>query len=409
MIYPRKLDTVIGKYLSRKEIIAVKGPRQTGKTTLLQSLQKEYDGVKKNIFLSFEKRTDLEMFEKDIEYFKKLYVDPYEIVFLDEFQYAKEGGQRLKYLYDTTGKKFIITGSSSLELTTQLGKFLTGRFFSFYLFPLSFEEFLTWKHKDLTRIYQDLKNEPVRSEALVKLLQKAVEEYIKYGGYPRVILSSDEEEKQLVLSSIMEEFLVKDIKLLLNLEQGTIVTLAKLLALQIGNLISFNELSGSVKANFSKIKNNISLLENIYLLKLVKPYYINKRLEIVKNPKVYFYDCGMRNFLIQNFGDLSLRTDAGALVENFVFNRLKEKYPSHPVRFWRTKSGAEVDFITEKEDSIIPYKVKYSDDKSTTLGKGFISFITKFKPENAYIVTKNFWGKRMIGKTNIIFLPLFSL
>lgn len=409
MIYARDLDTTINKYLSRKEILAIKGPRQTGKTTLLLSLQKKMAKVKKTIFLSFEKRADLDIFEKDIEYFKKLYVEPYDVIFLDEFQYAKDEGQKLKYLYDTTGKKFIISGSSSLELTSQLGKFLAGRFFSFYLFPLSFGEYLTWKHKDLALIYADLAKKEVKSENLINRLEHALEEYIIFGGYPRVVLSKEMEEKQLVLASIFEEFRVKDITLLLNADDAPVVTLAKLLSLQIGNLFAVRELSDSARSNFLSVKKNIHILEETYLLSRIKPFYTNKRLEIVKNPKVYFYDMGMRNFLIQNFNSLSIRTDTGALIENYVFNYLKGKYQNTPIQFWRTKSGAEVDFVVEKEGEIISYEVKYSGINSITLGKSFISFINRFHPQNAYMVTKNFWGKRRLGQTMVHFLPAFAL
>ena len=141
MYIRRQLEEKINKYLHTREIVAVIGPRQSGKTTLLKHI---YNNLKNAIFLDFEDRDILELFNEDIKSFIELYVKKYDYTFIDEFQYAKAGGEKLKYIYDNYKTKIIISGSSASELTIQSVKYLVGRIFIFNLYPCSFEEFLNY-------------------------------------------------------------------------------------------------------------------------------------------------------------------------------------------------------------------------------------------------------------------------
>jgi predicted AAA+ superfamily ATPase len=423
-IYERDLIRKINPYLNKKEIISVIGPRQSGKTTILQYYFRYLtDKNKKCLFLTFEKKSDLEVFEKDIENFKKLYVLPYDVVFIDEFQYAQEAGQKLKYLYDTTNVKFLISGSSSLKIK-EIGKYLVGRVFTFYLYPFSFAEFLKAKNKPIFEIVKPVFNsitqlftrkkftnfvDPIKSDSLKKILIDLFYQYLIFGGYPRVLNAKNEEEKKLVLSSIGDNYLLREIRSLLNLAtENELLLLAKFLSLQVGNLISYTELSNHTHLSYNEVKRHIKILEETFILDQVLPFFRNKRTELVKNPKVYFIDTGFRNYIINNFSKVSERNDIGALAENFVFATLKEASINiSSINFWRTKSQAEVDFVAEIQGGIIPVEVKYAPLGKGVIGKSLFSFIDKYQPEKAIVTTNDSFGKRRVGKTTVYFIPIF--
>lgn len=423
--YERDLFWEIKKYLNKREIIAILGPRQSGKTTLLEIIYKTLPKNIKKLFLSFEKKTDLEIFNRDIENFKKLYIDPYDYVFIDECQYADNIGKNLKYLFDMAKTKMIISGSSSLEIK-QLGKYLVGRIFAFNLYPLNFSEFLKAKDRELYEIispsYQIIEKilkskiapvrikTPLKSEVLKKRLKDLFYQYLTFGGFPRLVKARSKEEKKLVLESIVENYLLKEIRTLLKLAtENELLTLGKFLALQIGNLISYNELSTAANLNFFNLKKHLKILEETFIIKQIRPFFKNKRIELVKNPKVYFIDLGFRNKLINNFSDLETRTDLGNLVENFVFNSLTVKRYINQINFWRTKSQAEVDFVYEAEGEITPVEVKFSPLEKTVIGKSLFSFIKSYQPKKAIITTSDEFGIRKIKNTIIYFIPVFYL
>lgn len=424
-IFERDILKKIYPFISKKEILSIIGPRQAGKTTVLQILFNQLKKEKKSLFLTFEKIEDREIFEKDIENFKELYVEPYDIVFIDEFQYAENAGQKLKYLYDTTKAKFIITGSSSLAIK-DIGKYLVGRVFTFYLFPLNFSEFLRVKDSTLFNIvkkefdkvkafFEEDKSfdtkDSIKSSVLKNRLKEYFFEYLIFGGYPRVIKSDDIDEKRVVLSSIVENYLLREIRSLLHLAtENELLRLAKFLSLQIGNLISYGELSASSGLNHIAVKKHLNILKETFVVDFVYPFYTNKRIELVKSPKVYFLDLGFRNKVIDNFSSFDKRSDLGALVENFVFNELRSRILDFGrINFWRTKSQAEVDFVVEKDGKLIPIEVKFTSAKRKVIGKSLFSFIEKYKPEKAIVTASDFYEKRTVGKTKVYFVPVFYI
>ena len=414
MYIHRELEKEISPFLNRKEVIAIIGPRQAGKTTFIKYLEKNLKAKRKKVkFINFEKRQDLELFQDSIEDFKGL-ISQYQYVFIDEFQYAKNGGQKLKYLYDTTKIKFIISGSSSLELTFMTGKYMVGRMLNFRLMPFSFREYLSYKDKELynlleNRIDKDdiLKFNPSRGfgEQINKRLSSTLEEYAVYGGYPAVALTRANSEKLKILEGIAEKYLLKDIKSLLSLATDReLLALSKLLALQIGNIIKYKELSSASGLNYKSLLKHINILENTFIVKLIKPFFTNRRTELTKNPKVYFNDLGFRNYLINDFRFMRTRNDFGAVMENYAFNLLDKLYRGQDIKFWRTKSKAEVDFIIEKEQNIFPIEAKYASKR--VIGKSFYSFIDKFSPSTGIILTKDYLGEEKINNTKIKFIPL---
>ena len=412
---PRELEKTIQPFLKRKEILAVVGARQVGKTTFLEHLFSNLKKQKKKAeFLTFERENDLALFES-IEDFKDYYKD-YQILIIDEFHYAKEGGRKLKYLFDTTKIKFIISGSSSLELTFETGRYLVGRMFKFLLYPFSFREFLLSKDKRLlalleTRFGDVLFQKPdfkkFFGREINSRIQKLFEEYLIFGGYPAVVLAETREEKIKILESILENYLLRDIGALLNLKtKGEILKIAEFLSTQVSNLLNYQELSRISNLRYREVITHLEILKNTFLVETLKPFYKNPRTELVKTPKIYFFDNGFRNYLISDFKEINKRNDVGRLVENYVFSLLQRKSLGK-INFWRTKSKAEVDFLIQREGEIIPIEVRYSP--SPLIGKSLFSFIEKFSPKYGYILTKGFFGIKKIKKTNIYFIPVYYL
>jgi predicted AAA+ superfamily ATPase len=415
MYIHRELEKEINPFLGRKEILAIVGPRQVGKTTLLEHLAEKFSQENKRVkFITFEKPSDLALFDS-IEDFKDIHKD-YQTVIIDEFHYARNGGQKLKYLFDTTRTKYIISGSCSLDLKFQTGKYLVGRMLKFVLRPFSFREYLFCKNPELfellTSRVKDAFSFSVKRSFGAEInnrLERLFNNYLVWGGYPLVVLAKTPVEKQKILDGILENYLLKDIRSLLQLAtENELVKLTRFLAAQIGNLISYKELSNSAGLGYKEVLKHIEILKQTYLADLARPYFTNKRTEIIKNPKVYFIDTGLRNSVLSDFREIDQRETIGNLTENFVFNVLKRKTEGfQDINFWRTKSGAEIDFLLQKNNRITPVEVKYA--RKPTIGKSVYSFIEKFSPQEFFIFTRGYVGQRRIGKCRLKFIPIYYI
>jgi len=400
MYIPRLLEEKISKYMKDKEIIAIVGARQCGKTTLMKKM---FNGLKKAKFISFEDRDILNLFSKDIKEFIERYIVDTEFLFIDEFQYAKQGGKQLKFIYDSYDAKIIISGSSTPELSIQSIKFLVGRIIVFTLYPFSFGEFLRYKDEGLYRIYQRREI----SETSIKIIGRYYEEYLIYGGYPRVVIEKNYEKKVEILRNIYNIYLLREIKEILQIaEDQKINDLIKSLALQVGGLVNFNEVSSLTGIEFHQLKKYIAILEKTFVGMKIRPFFRNKRKELVKTPKFYFLDNGFRNIAINSFQETKSRTDQGALNENFVASELVKK--EIELKYWRTKAGAEVDFIIEHEGEIIPIEVK-SNLRDSKITRSFRNFLESYKSKRGFILSKDYSGKLKVGNSQIDFMPLFGV
>jgi len=396
MYVKRFLEGKLLKHMGGREILAIVGPRQCGKTTLLRHI---FEGLEKAVFLDFEDRETLELFEEDAKSFIELYVKPYDYVFIDEFQYAKEGGKKLKFIYDTCSAKLVVSGSSASALSIQSIKYLVGRIFVFNLYPFSFEEYLSFKEPGLYSIYA--KND--LTKPVVERIMPYFNEFCLFGGYPRVALAADEEEKETVLRNIYNTYFLKEVKEILNLpDDYKLSRLINALALQIGNIINYNELSDITTFTHKELLNHMNILEKTFITIRSLPFYTNKRTELVKSPKIFFLDNGFRNAVIKNFQNIRNRQDKGMLYENFVASELQKK--GMEVKFWRTKSKAEVDFVIEKGGSCIPAEIK-SGLKKPKFSKSLLSFLGKYKPKKGFVFSERLCGEK--GK--IKFAPIFSV
>jgi len=350
MYIKRKLEGKILKYLDSPEIIAVVGPRQCGKSTMLGNILDKLENVSR---VNFEDRSALNMFNKNIDDFIELYVKDKKYLFIDEFQYAKNGGKKLKYIFDEHKIKIFISGSSAIDMTVNALKFLVGRIFIFQLQPFDFEEFLDYRDKSLVGIlgkenlvFKQLGISKVGEDVNEKL-KHYYQEYALFGGYPRVVLAKDEEEKKEVLKNIYNTYFLREVRDILGLiDDYKLEKLIKALALQIGDLIEYAELGKISEFSYPTLKKYLNFLEKTFICSLVRPYYKNKRTEIVKNPKTYFFDCGLRNIIINDFRKLEDRIDAGHLLENAMFMQLVKG--GYEFNFWRDKK--KNDFVLQLEN-----------------------------------------------------------
>ncbi len=413
MYIKRDLEDKISKYLNRKEVLAILGPRQSGKTTLLNKIKNEYFSNQKVKYITFENRKDLKLFENSIDDFRDL-ISEHDVVFIDEFQYAKKCGQKLKYLYDTTNIKFIISGSASLEIQYKVGKYMVGRMLDFNLWQFSFREYLSSQNRELYALV----NKKISQKNFLKFdistgfkkeinkqLVTELEQFVIYGGYPAVALSKHNDIKQKVLENILDKFLLKDVQSLLKLAtDDELLQLSKFLAVQIGNIINYEELANASKFNYVQLKKHLTILQKTFIINLIKPFSTNKKIELTRNPKSFFHDLGLRNSLISDFRQLPDRNDIGAVMENYAFTMLRNMEIIPLLKFWRTKSQAEVDFVIEKNQEKIPVEVKYSSRR--IVGKGYYSFLRKYQPSVGIILTKDYLAEEKIENTIVKFIPL---
>jgi uncharacterized protein len=397
MYVERALEKKLNKYLKSKEIIAVVGARQCGKTTLLHHFLSKLNNKE---LLSFEDQELLNLFTNDIKSFIELYVKGRDYLFIDEFQYAKNGGKQLKYIYDNFKIKIFISGSSAQDLAVQGLKYLVGRVLVFNLYPLNFFEYLKFKDEKLAKLFLD---KAISSE-IIKKINKHYFEFSRFGGYPRVVLSKTIEEKKEILKNIYNTYLLREIKEILQLaDSSKLITLMKALALHSGNRLNYEEVSSSVGISRKELLKYLMILKQTFILFEVKPFFTNKKKELIKASEYFFLDNGFRNLVLNNFQELDSRIDKGLINECFVASELIKK--DLEIKFWRTKAKAEVDFILEKEGEIIPIEVK-SKLLSDKISRSFRNFLEMYAPKRGFILNYDFLHKKNVHNTSVIFKGL---
>jgi uncharacterized protein len=410
MYIQRKLEGKILKYLDSPEIIAVVGPRQCGKSTLLMKI---FEGLEDASLVNFEDRTALNMFNKNIDDFVDVYVKNKKFLFIDEFQYAKNGGKKLKYIFDTQRIKIFISGSSAIDMTVNALKYLTGRIFIFQLFPFDFEEFLSYRERGYGNILKKKNAEflalvyPESSgEEVDDVLKRRYEEYARFGGYPRVVLAKDEEEKKEVLKNIYNTYFLREVRDILGLiDDYKLEKLIRGLALQIGNLIEYDELGKISEFSYPTLKKYLNFLEKTFVCGLVKPFFKNKRSEIVKNPKVYFFDSGLRNVIVNDFRKFESRGDAGQLLENAIFMQLVKG--GYAFNYWRDKKKNEMDFILKLENQkVLAIEVKSSLKNQS--GTSLLNF-KKTHPEIEVVFAYSKWKTKTDSGMDTKAYPVYAI
>jgi len=377
----RHLDSKISRHFQKyKQVLILLGSRQVGKTTIVKKIFPEGD-----YFLVDNEPIKKILETYDIETYKTLINKNSKKIIIDEIHLLNNPGRAVKVVYDQLENiKIIITGSSSFHIKNKTGESLAGRKIDYNIFPLTFSEYLNQKgiEKDLNfnifeKIIDEKKYNP--KDRLYEFdIENILNSVLIYGQYPHLIKNPNDEKyllnfvDSLIFKDILELNLIEDKKLARDL--------LKLLAFQIGNLINYSELANSLKADQRTIKRYIEIFEQSFLLFRLFPYSKNKRDEISKAAKIFFYDTGVRNALIGDFSSLESRMDKGALFENFIISELikQNSYSDKNFKFyyWRTKQGSEIDAVLEKENKIIGVEIKY---KRKAVNKAFQNRYPKAK------------------------------
>jgi predicted AAA+ superfamily ATPase len=361
MYVERSLEKHFDKVAEIYNIVAVVGARQSGKTTLLK---KKLEG-KNGGYVSLDDPDARELFDKDVKKFEKQYIEAENITGIDEVQYGKEAGIKLKYLADR-GHRIWVTSSSETLLSKDVLSYLVGRVSILRLYPLSLPEFQKAK----------------KTESLTqKIKERLVWEHASYGGYPKAVLADDFESKKIILKDLTDTMLLKDVSRTFAIEDISLLErLAKYLAVNTGNIVSYENITTYLSVSFQTLKKYLDAMEKSYIITRIQPYHTNKLKELSKKPKVYFIDTGLRNNIAKSYA-----TEVeGKVFENYVLTELLKR--GLQVKYWRTKSKAEVDFIVEKENSLIPVEAKTRAHK---IEGGMKSFIKTYKPEKAFVVHYN--------------------
>jgi predicted AAA+ superfamily ATPase len=346
------------------------GARQTGKTTLAQMVLSHFAERYKVRFINGDDPADREILDnKSLEHLKRVVGDA-EILFIDEGQKIRTIGQSLKLLVDYYGqaRQIIVTGSSTINLLDATQEPLTGRKFVYTLYPLAISEILP-------------QPDPLA-------FNKMLAERLLYGSYPRVVQQVSFENKVREIKEIVSSYLYRDI---LEFQQvknpDQLHKLLQALALQIGSEASYTELSRTVGVDKNTIERYVQLLERSFVIFRLSPYAGNKRRTISKLRKIYFWDTGVRNALIQNFNPLELRQDAGKLFENWVIvERMKKNaYENRLVSsfFWRTYDGNEIDYIEEAGQALQGFEFKIKPGKTSSAFEKAGIPVTIITPEQA--------------------------
>lgn len=354
MIY-RFLEENLKVELTRSnKVLVLYGARQVGKTTLVKEVLKKAEG--KILEINADRQPFVEaLSSRDFDKLKSL-VSGYDLVFIDEAQRIPDIGINLKILHDSLPElRIIVTGSSSLDLANRIKEPLTGRTWTYKLYPVSVGE---WKNHTAANDFE---------------LAMRLEQWMLFGMYPEALLIENKGRKVQYLQELTGSYLYKDILALGNIKYPEKLNqLLKLLAYQIGNLVSIHELSNSLQIHRDAVLNYLDLLEKSFVIFRLGGFSRNLRKEVVKMDKIYFYDLGIRNALIENFSPLSSRKDIGQLWESFLIaermkkNEYQKLYSN--TYFWRTHTGAELDFVEEREGQLRGFEFKWKEAKSRAPG-----------------------------------------
>jgi hypothetical protein len=353
MIIHRKLEeTVMGK-IGTNKVILILGTRRVGKTYLINRVSERVTG--KKLLLNAEDFDVQEVLKKrTVANYQRLINDT-ALLIIDEAQAIPEIGSILKLIIDSHPNLTIIaTRSSSLDLVNTTGEPLTGRQYSYNLYPIA---------------QLELGTNPIR-------IQADLEERLILGSYPEIFQLKNRKEKEFYLRELIMSYLLKDILSYSGIRQShKLMDLLRLIAYQIGSEVSYNEISNQLGINKVTVENYLDLLQKVFILFKLPSYSTNQRKEISKGVKWYYYDNGIRNAIINDFRPISLRNDMGMLWENYVISE-RVKFNAYnqtgsQLYFWRNYLQREIDLIEVKDNRIYAYEIKYGKESKVKIPLAF--------------------------------------
>ncbi len=366
-MYLRQIEHIIKKRINSNKAIVLIGSRQVGKTTLLENILKN----KEYLFLNGDDpQTNALLTKPSTEQIAKI-IGKYKYIFIDEAQRIEGIGITMKIITDRFKHvQLFVSGSSAFDLSNKINEPLTGRKWEYQLYPISWEEYE--QHHGYLYAEQNLEN---------RLL---------YGFYPDVLNNKGDEHA--VLRNLVSSYLYKDILSYADIKKPEVLEkLVQALAFQIGSEINYSELAQIVNADKNTVSKYIDILQKGYVIFKLQSFSRNLKNEIKTNKKIYFYDTGIRNMIIGNFNPIDLRTDKGALWENFLIaERIKQneyKQSLAKTYFWRTKQQQEVDFVEERNGQIFGFEFKWNSKKKQRLPK---TFTDEYNSVNQIIDKDNF-------------------
>ena len=325
------------------KVVILYGPRQVGKTTLAREIISDWQGRVLEISADEPRYIDV-LSGRDSARLKSL-VAGYDLLFIDEAQRVPDIGINLKILHDQIPDlRIMVTGSSSFDLANSIREPLTGRTWTYNLYPISFLE--------LSKLYNRFE------------LDSQLEERLVYGSYPEVFSIANQADREDYLYEIGNAYLYKDILELASIKNSDkIRDLVRMLAYQVGSEVSRSEIGTALGMSKDTVGSYIDLLEKSFVVFRLSGFSRNLRKEISRNDKIYFYDLGIRNMVIGNFKPVSHRNDIGTLWENFLMVERMKKLAYTRIHaqtyFWRTYTGAELDYIEERDETLFGYEFKF--------------------------------------------------
>lgn len=367
---PRVYDN-LNKWINKGKVVVIYGPRRVGKTTLVQNYLKT---VKEKFLSDSGDNINTRKILSSSDFSQILpYAEQTDLIFIDEAHLIPQAGQGLKIIIDQLPqKKIIATGSSSFDLAGQIGEPLVGRKWTLILYPLS--------QFELSKTLSPFE------------LEKKLPEYLIFGSYPEVLIAPTHQQKIKILEEIASSYLFRDLLTFEGIKGSNFAhDLTKLLALQIGNEVSFNELAQKLQVNTKTVQRYLDLLEKSFIIKSLYPFKKNRREEIRNKNKYYFLDNGIRNAIISQFNSPDRRNDVGALWENFLVTeriKLQQYLPIYASNhFWRTWEQQELDWVEEREGKIFGFEFKWSPAKKLKGKKAFIqiypeALVKTISPQN---------------------------
>ncbi|MCX6161752.1 MAG: ATP-binding protein [Ignavibacteriae bacterium] len=356
----------VAELLYQGKVIVIYGARQTGKTTLVESILKT--AQHRVLFLNGDLSETREiLLNASLARIKNIISD-YKIISIDEAQRINDIGLILKIIHDNFKDAVVIaTGSSSFDLANKLNEPLTGRKYVVNLYPLSFEEIVSY-----TNLVEEISQ---RNQRII------------FGSYPEIVTSPGKETE--LLNLLAESYLYKDILKLENIRKPVLINkILKALALQIGNEVYYNEIAQLTGADRNTVEKYIDILEKAFVIFQVPAYSKNVRNEIKKSRKIYFYDNGIRNAVINNFNKAEDRMDTGYLWENYIVSERMKYLINHSLNrnlyFWRTTQHQEIDLIEEDGEKISAYEIKYNKKAKIRIPK---TFTTSYPNAKTFLIT----------------------